>query len=398
MSHPRPGILMICPDYKPNVGGEAELAFALARALRDRGNRITVLAPAHPGGAPEDAELPGAVARELDLGRFPPLSTVRGWLAWPGAMAGLLRTVRRRWRATASDVCLVTTYMTWPTLALRLLNLPYGLFLHGEDVSLNRRRGGWVWRLFASACLSARRIFFNSEFSRERLLAWLPEVAARTEAVGCGVRTDIRWTTDRRAEARRDLGWDDGPVLLTIANLYQKKGIQTVIRALPEIRRFHSTVRYVVVGEGPEAPTLRAIARKEDVTGHVVFRERLDSETKEKLYAASDVYVMISEPGEWGDEEGFGITFLEANWHGLPVVGSRCGGIPESVEDGISGLLVDPGAPDQVCAAVRRLLDDPRLRRDLVRGGRRRIEERLNWPTISGRIEDGLRRPAGPVR
>lgn len=389
-------ILMVCPDYKPNVGGEAELASGLVRGLRDRGNRVTVLAPVHPGDSPEDSELEGTVVRELDLDRFLPLSSARGWLVWPGAMAGLVRTVHRLKRTVSPEVCLVTTYMTWPTLAVRLSGLPYGLFLHGEDLSLYERRGGIAWRLFLSACRSARRIFFNSEFSRRLLLRRLPEAASRSEAVGCGVRRDISWTSDRRGEARRDLGWDHGPVLLTIANLYLKKGIQTVLRALPEIRRHHPAVRYVVVGEGPDGPALRAVARAEDVSACVVFRDRVDSETKEKLFAASDVYVMVSEPGEWGQEEGFGITFLEANWHGLPVVGSRCGGIPESVEDGVSGLLVEPGSPDQVATAVRRLLDDPELRRDFARGGRRRITERLNWPAIARRVELGLLARAGP--
>lgn len=384
------GILMVCPDYKPNVGGEAELAFGLARGLETGGNRVTVLAPVHPDGAPEDFELHGSVVRELDLDRFLPLTSIRGWLAWPGAMAGLARTIRRLKRSFSPDACLVTTYMTWPTLAVRLSGIPFALFLHGEDVSLNERRGGMVWRLFVSACRSARRIFFNSEFSRGLLLGHLPELADRSEAVGCGVRLDVRWTSDRREEARRELGWYDGPVLLTVANLYLKKGIQTVIRALPAIHDYDPRVRYVVVGEGSDGPTLRAVARAEGVTEQVVFRDRVDLETKEKLFAAADVYVMVSEPGELGEEEGFGITFLEANWHGLPVVGSYCGGIPESIEEGVSGLLVQPRSPGQVAAALTGLLDDPELRRDLAHGGRKRIVEQLNWPTIARRVANGL--------
>lgn len=392
-------ILMICPDYKPNVGGEAELAFALAQALDARGSRVTVLAPAHLGGAPEDRELSGAVVRDMDLERFRPLSTPAGWLTWPGAMTGLVRTVRRLSREVAPEAVLVTTYMTWPTLAVRLSGLPYSLFLHGEDISLVERRGGWVERLFRRACRSAHRIFLNSEFSRRLLLRNFPELASISDAVGCAVRTDIQWTVARRGEARRALGWrDERPVLLTIANLYAKKGIHTVIHALPEIRRSHPGIRYVIVGEGPEEPALMALAEAQGVAGQIELRRRVDRETKEMLYAASDVYVMVSEPGAWGEEEGFGITFLEANWHGLPVVGSRCGGIPESVEHGVSGLIVEPGRPAELAAAVSRLLAAPILRQELARGGRRRIEERFNWPAIAGRVEAGLFSPAGPDR
>lgn len=396
MTSPGRSILMVCPDYKPNVGGEAELAYALARALAERGHRLTVLAPAAIEGVAREPGPAGTVVRELHLKRFRPLSSVRGWLAWPAAMTGLVRTLGRLARRTRPEICLITTYMTWPTLAVRLARLPYALFLHGEDVSLNERRGGWVWRLFLGSCRSARRIFFNSEFSRSLLVERFPELSGRTEAVGCAVRTDVRWTTDRRAEARRTLGWGEEPVLLTIANLYPKKGIQTVIRALPEVRRSHASVRYVVVGEGPAGPELRELARAEGVAPAVTFMDRVDPDTKEMLFSAADVYVMASEPGEWGEEEGFGITFLEANWHGLPVVGTRCGGIPESVEEGVSGLLVEPRSPSRLATAILTLLDDPSLRRELARGGRRRIEERLNWPAIAGRVEAGLLTEAAP--
>lgn len=391
MSHLKSrSILLVCADFKPNAGGEAEVAYSLALALRDRGNRVTVLAPSDLPESPEDTTLRGSVRRQLELKRFRPLSSVSGWLVWPGAMASLVRTIRRTARAVSADVCLVTTYTSWPTLAVRLSRVPYGLFLHGEDVTIADWRGGWTKRLFLDACRSARRIFFNSEFSRGVLLRKIPELQAKTQAVGCGVRTAVKWTTDRRLEARRDLGFGAEAVLLTVATLHEKKGVQTVVRALKKIRASYPRLRYVVVGDGPYGDTLRAIVETEKVADHVSLVGRVDHETKEKLFAASDVYVMVSQPGIIGEEEGFGITFLEANWHGLPVVGSRCGGIPESVEDGVSGLLVEPGCPDGVATAILRLLGDADLRRDLVRGGRSRIQQRLNWPAIAERVDSGL--------
>src|SRR2546422_11717840 len=82
--------------------------------------------------------------------------------------------------------------------------------------------------------------------------------------------------------------------------------------------------------------------------------------------------------------------------HATPVIASRVGGIPDIVEDGVSGLLVPPGDAAALAAAVRRLRDDPDLARRLGEGGRRRLRERFNWPAIvrrgldlySGRSEE----------
>ncbi len=74
--------------------------------------------------------------------------------------------------------------------------------------------------------------------------------------------------------------------------------------------------------------------------------------------------------------------------HATPVIASRVGGIPDIVEDGVSGLLVPPGDAAALAAAVRRLRDDPDLARRLGEGGRRRLREQFNWPAIVRRWLD----------
>ena len=381
-----PSLLLICPDFKPNLGGEAELAYRLSCALRQAGHDFEVLAPMRDRPAPEDAPLQGTLRRTLPLQRFRPLHRPTGWLAWPGAMRALDRALGEAIERVSPDFCLVTTYMTWVALGLWRHRLSYALFLHGEDVVWMAARGGISLRVFRRACDRATWIYTNSEPSRGKLLALSPHLADRSESVGCGVPTTTAWTADRRAEARQALGWPRGPMLLTVAKLIRRKGIDTVIRALPAIIERHPGCRFTVVGEGPDRAELERLARRSGVADRVLMMGRIDEEEKEKGVAASDIYVMVSYPGAEGEEDGFGISFLEANLHGLPVIGSRCGGIPESVEHERNGLLVDPRRPDQVAEAVDRLLREPRTRSQMVNSGRRRIEERFNWDAISRRI------------
>jgi glycosyltransferase involved in cell wall biosynthesis len=101
---------------------------------------------------------------------------------------------------------------------------------------------------------------------------------------------------------------------------------------------------------------------------------------------------MVSYPGLEGEEEGFGITFLEANLHGLPVIGSRCGGIVESVEHFGNGILVKPKRPDDVSYAVKTLLDNPQLCSRMAEYGLQRIKTKYNWNIIAKRVEKRIRK------
>jgi phosphatidylinositol alpha-1,6-mannosyltransferase len=86
--------------------------------------------------------------------------------------------------------------------------------------------------------------------------------------------------------------------------------------------------------------------------------------------------------------EGFGISLVEASACALPVVAGKSGGVSEAVKDGVTGLLVDPGEPAQIGAALRRLLEDRELRLRLGASGRRAVESYYNWNRVASDIED----------
>src|SRR6266566_2788274 len=119
-----------------------------------------------------------------------------------------------------------------------------------------------------------------------------------------------------------------------------------------------------------------------EVADRVVFRGKIPPDELQASYARAAVCVLPSVLDARGDTEGLGVVLLEAMNHATPVIASRVGGIPDIVEDGVSGLLVPPGDAAALAAAVRRLRDDPDLARRLGEGGRRRLREQFNWPAI----------------
>jgi len=155
-------------------------------------------------------------------------------------------------------------------------------------------------------------------------------------------------TEDRRA-LREMLGLPlDVPLILSVARLTPVKGVQVMIEAIQGV----PGAQFVVVGDGPQQGELTAAAAS---TGRVTFVGAQPHERVLMYMRAADVYVLSS------FTEGLSHTLLEAIAVGTPVVATAVGGNPEVITDGVEGLLIPPGDPAALAAAVRRILSDPAL-------------------------------------
>jgi glycosyltransferase involved in cell wall biosynthesis len=176
-----------------------------------------------------------------------------------------------------------------------------------------------------------------------------------------------------------------GPVLF-VGRLVERKGVAQALEAMAKLGP--NGPRFEIVGEGPERPALAALAERLGVADRVVFRGWISAPELQASYARAALCVLPSVRDTRGDTEGLGVVLLEAMNHGTPVVASRIGGIPDIVEDGVSGLLVPPADADALAAAIRRVLSDPALARRLGEGGWRRLHDRFSWRAIVQRWLD----------
>ncbi|MFN2588115.1 MAG: glycosyltransferase family 4 protein [Actinomycetota bacterium] len=160
-----------------------------------------------------------------------------------------------------------------------------------------------------------------------------------------------------------------GDKLLTVSRLNpldKAKNVDKVILAMPRVVDRAPATHLYVVGDGAWRGELQSLAGSLGVAERVHFLGAVSDERREALYAGSDVFVLPS------TQEGFGIVYLEAWRHALPVIAGAGGAAPEVVRDGIEGIVVAP-APDAVAAATLRLLGDPGLRRAMGEAGHRRL-------------------------
>jgi phosphatidylinositol alpha-1,6-mannosyltransferase len=158
-----------------------------------------------------------------------------------------------------------------------------------------------------------------------------------------------------------------------------KKGVDVVLRAMPEILRRCPEARYVIVGDGNDRATLEQLAAKLGIAGRVEFRGELSREELCGAYREADVFALPSQT------EGFGIVYLEAMFSGLPVVAARAGGAPNVVQDGVTGILVAPEDEKQIASAVSGLLLMPEERRKLGTAGRDLVERHYLFPHFAAR-------------
>ncbi len=174
--------------------------------------------------------------------------------------------------------------------------------------------------------------------------------------------------------------------ILQAGRMVPKKGMATALKAFAAFRRQFPRASFTIAGEGPLKEPLSELVDELGLAGSVDFCGFLSQEELTKKFEKTHLYLHPSETVD-GDTEGVPNALLEAMAHGIPPVATWHGGIPEAVEDTISGLLCEEHQPDQLAEALLRLTNDPSLYAKISEGASRRINEHFSQEAQSDRIE-----------
>jgi phosphatidyl-myo-inositol dimannoside synthase len=362
-SSPRkPRVLLVTPDFPPAFGGIQRLTHRLAQHLERVEARVVAL------------ESPGAEVFD----RAEPLSIVRvrrfGLGGHPNAVAVLnARAVAEALRFRPHVVLVAHIFTSPAALAIkRLLGTPYVQYLHGREIIIRPR-------LTRAGLRGAAAAVAVSSYTRELALSHgAPE--ERIHLVPPGIDLVGQATTARSAT----------PTVVTIARLEQRyKGHDVLLRALPLVRSRVPQARLVVVGDGPLRPVYEGLALSLALDDGVEFAGALDDVSRDRVLDRAHVFAMPSRLPLDGGGEGFGIVYLEAAVHGLPVVAGNVAGALDAVVHDDTGLLVDPTDHVAVADALTTLLLDLETAARLGCAGAQRAQE-FAWPKIAERVEDLL--------
>ncbi|MDC8985005.1 GDP-mannose-dependent alpha-(1-6)-phosphatidylinositol monomannoside mannosyltransferase [Mycobacterium marinum] len=376
-------VLLVTNDFPPRRGGiQSYLSEFVGRLVEAGSHSITVYAPQWKGAQAYDDVARAAGYRVV---RHPstlmlPVPTVDSRMrrliaqhdidtVWFGAAAPLALLAPRARQAGVTRVLAST---------------------HGHEV-------GWSMLPVARSVL--RRIgdttdivTFVSRYTRSRFApAFGP--AASLEYLPPGVDTDrFRPDPAARAELRKRYQLGERPTVVCVSRLVPRKGQDTLIKALPAIRRRVDGAALVIVGGGPYLETLRKLARDCEVDEHVTFTGGVPGEELPTHHAMADVFAMPCRTrGSGMDVEGLGIVFLEASASGVPVIAGESGGAPETVQHNKTGLVVDGNSVDKVAGAVIEVLADRDRAARMGDAGRQWVTSQWRWDTLAARLAELLR-------
>lgn len=397
--------LIVTNKFPPTIGGAGAIYAALARASA---GHIHVLcawrdyasgAPV-PGWREHDAACGASVHRIRDirpaLHRRPgALPRLRRWL-WeePAIRVRLLARVAllcRRHRFSAVCIADDETVGWLIRPVQRLLGCRAILYCHGDDLAerpgearlraRRRRQFAWADAIVASSAAAAGDL--GRVFGVKR---------ARVTIISNGVDTARYRPLPPDPALAAALGLAGQRVVATVSRLVPRKGIDTVIAALPALRRDFGALRYLVVGDGPDRDRLQRLAETLGVADAVVFAGAVPADDVPRHLALAELMIMANRQEADGEDEGTPLVFLEASACGKPVIAGRTGGAPDLVADGETGLCIDGSDTQAVADALRRMLADPAWARRLGAAGLARAQA-ATWESLARSFAKLFRAP-----
>ncbi len=372
--------LLLTREYPPHIyGGAGVVVDQLSRALARRMAVEVRCFGERPPGAADGIALRGytpweRLKADADGPRFAPaLETLSIGLAmardavdadvvhahtWYADMAGL-------WIRTLHRIPLVVTLHSMEPLR------PWKADQLGSGYLLS----SWIEK---TAVEAADRVIAVSERMRDDILAHFRCEPAKVVVIHNGIDPERFRRTERR-DALDRLGVTS-PYVLFVGRITDQKGIFHLLEAAPKLP---AGVQVVLCASAPDTPEIeerlrRAVAAQPSI---LWINEMVPVEVVGQLYSHAAVFCCPSV------YEPFGLINLEAMACETPVVASAVGGILEVVEDGKTGILVPPAKPDELAAALRRVLENAALGRSMGQAGRRRVEARFSWASVAERTE-----------
>jgi glycogen(starch) synthase len=357
-------ILLIPSGYLPLVGGVQRNTHALARSLVARGHRVTVLTSNwRQWSLPIHETLDG-----IEVFRVP-FYVFRGGLksllafccVFPVTVFATWLHIRRT-RADIVNVHFAGANAFYALLALFGSDVPLIVTFHGGEVinvgdpalvGYTPTERSLMERVIRAALARAHAVTAVSQYLLDRVALINPEVVRGSQPIFMGsIQEQAMVASDD--PALRSLV--PNKFVLAVGRLVREKGFDLLVEAFRRIATEDTELELVIVGDGRERTRLEAQVASAGLLPRVTFTGMLKPEDINVFYRQC---LMLAVPSRW--QEAFPGVILEAFLHNKPVVAAAMGGVPEMVTHEVTGLLVAPEDPQQLAAAIRRLMASPEL-------------------------------------
>jgi phosphatidylinositol alpha-1,6-mannosyltransferase len=348
-------VVLVTLEFPPDKGGVARMYGQVTQCMEDR---IEVIVD-RPNEAVRN---PNVHYREL-------VNKEKFWKWWPA-----VKEIYALWKTKKYKKVIIGQVLPLGSAAFLVslfTNLKYDVFFHGMDFTFTQSH--FRKRVLTKLILRrAQRIIAANNFMAELIIKSgvdRDKIVVIHPAPGIIIQPENS-LIKQLADSYKLL---DKPVLLTVARLVERKGIQHVLKALEIVWQKNPEVNYIILGDGPYKKELEVLTKKSTYPRNVHFLSNQNDKELSAWYQIATLFIMTPYTLASGDYEGFGVVYLEASIHSKPCIATRSGGVPEAVVDGKTGLLVEEKNIKEIAVAITRLIENPDLAKTYGDNGARYV-------------------------
>ena len=271
-------------------------------------------------------------------------------------------------------------------------NLKFSLItiLHGLEVT-RLRSGKYQKKInnFKKVLFFSDKVISVSNYTKDNAIILSDN--KKIEVIPNFVNTDFFYPVNKKNIFKKKYNiYKDDIIILSLSRLVKRKGHYIVIETMRQLKKEFPNIKYLIGGTGDKK-------YEKDLKKHVIlfnlqkyvhFLGYVNEREKNNLYNLCNVYVMPSLPsGPEGDSEGFGITFLEANACGKPVIGTNVGGISDAIDHGNNGFLIKPNNPKDLEKTLTKILRDENYYNNLSKNSLNHVKNNFDIKLIGKKYE-----------
>ena len=296
---------------------------------------------------------------------------------WPWLKS--IVAIFKAWRQEKYTLIVIGQILPLGTSAFLLSFMPgfrYALILHGLDYSL-ARKNPWK-RMISSLILKRAKLVIAANTYLQELIVQDNPVLKKSSFIlnpAANMPNQNLIVAKEKLIAKHHL--ENKKVIFSLGRLVRRKGFDYVLKALEDLKDENWV--YILSGQGEDETYLQSLIAKHPYRQQIIFLTNLKEEEKWSFLNLCDIFVMPARNIK-GDFEGFGIVYLEANLLAKPVIAGDSGGVRDAVVHEQTGLLLDPNNINEITQAIKLLLTNDNLAKDLGVKGQARAIKDFNWP------------------
>ncbi|MDA9613732.1 glycosyltransferase family 4 protein [Pelagibacteraceae bacterium] len=357
-------IIITTQCFYPNIGGIEALMTGMATAMHKSGNDVLVVAD----GKKDESD----IIKTYNIKRF------NGW-----------KPIRRIKKAKyINQLCntrnIEAIYAdSWKSIEyLKSIDVPIFVLAHGTEIQKNISNINFYKkfkqkRIFSSFKKSTK-IIANSNYTKELIKESLKINANKINIIHPGIDIYEKFIQHHTILKIKNIINSSHPVILTLARLELRKGHKLILDALSRLMDKYPNLLYIIAGDGPSKKEIKQYARELQISDNIRFLGWITEPEKSVLLKSTNLFIMTPHIDR-ESVEGFGMSFIDAAFHGLATIGTDSGGIPDAIIDGKTGLVARTSDVSDITAKIDELLSNPKKRIALGKAGQKNALEKFQW-------------------